>query len=784
MLLIAIARELGATKQDIVNKLKSLHIKAKDELSDYVVAILKTEFKKPGIKPAPAKAAEKPAAKPAEKIVEKVKPKAVAVKTPEPVKPQPAVKAKKAVEEKKVKPVAAKVVKKPAAKLVEKIVEKVKPRVEAKPVEKIAPKLAPKVTPVAKPAAPPPSRSVLHPVRPEVRPAVKKIEVPRPRPVVEEPIVAQPIRTTPLKEIQLDFPISVKDLAVKFQIKPSVIIKQLLDSKIFANINQSLDPETAGKVAQHFGYAIIKVPTQEEMLVEVHEKEDIDKASLRHRSPVVTFMGHVDHGKTSLLDAIRKTSVAEREHGGITQHIGAYSLKVKNGSITFLDTPGHEAFTAMRARGANITDIVVLVVAADEGIMPQTVEAIDHARAANVPIMVALNKIDKSQAEPDKVKKQLSELDLMAEDWGGKTITVGVSAKTGLGIDNLLEMILLEAEMLELKANPDKKASGVVVDAKLTKGKGPVATIIVQNGTLHLNDIVIVGNFSGKVRAMFNDRGAALTQVGPATPAEILGLSGVPEAGEKFYVVKDDKVAREIMVKRQEFARQTRMQPLTRLSLEDLSAQIKEGRAVKELRIILKADVQGSLEALSDSIKKLPTSEVQLLIIHNAIGAINPSDVILAAASNAVIIGFQVEMDEQAKEKAVKEGVDVRTYRIIYDAIADIRAALEGLLEPKLKKIFLGRVEIRQIFKLTKAGQVAGCFVTKGKINRTCQVEVVRNGEPVFEGKLASLKRFKDDVREVAEGFECGLTVAGFDGIMAGDIVEAFEIEKIARKLE
>ncbi|MFZ5800803.1 MAG: translation initiation factor IF-2 [Candidatus Omnitrophota bacterium] len=736
MLLVELAKELKATKQQVIDKLKSLRIKAKDDLSESVVAILRTEFKK-----SPPSPTAKEVAKAAAKPPVKKEPAKAAVKPAPKKEPTKAVKPVKKVEVKK-KPL---VLKKAAVKPV--------------PIEKKM------VSPPAKPAVTPPAPP---------KPPVKKPEPPAaPLP---QPTVAA------LKEIAADFPIPLKDLAVKLQVKPSVIIKQLLDSRIFVNINSSLDEETVNKVAAVFGFTVRKLPTQEEKLVEAFEREE-DKAALVHRSPVVTFMGHVDHGKTSLLDAIRKTSVAEKEHGGITQHIGAYAVNFKKGTITFLDTPGHEAFTAMRARGADITDIVVLVVAADEGVMPQTKEAIDHARAAGVPIIVALNKIDRQQAEPDRVKKQLGELDLLSEDWGGKTITVGVSAKTGVGIDSLLEMILLEAEMLELKANPQRKASGVVAEAKLSKGRGPVATVIVQNGTLHLNDIIICGNYYGKVRAMFNDRQTAMTFVGPAQPAEILGLSGVPEAGEKFYVVEDERKAREINLKRQELSRQSRLQPTARLSLEDLSAQIKEGRAVKELRIILKADVQGSLEALEDSLKKISSAEVQLLIIHSAIGTINTSDVVLAAASNAVIIGFQVEMDEPAKEKTAKEGVDVRTYRIIYDAIADIRAALEGLLEPKLKKEFLGRVEVRQIFKLTKAGEVAGCFVVKGKINRSANIDVVRNGEVVFEGKLGSLKRFKDDVREVAEGFECGLTVAGFS-LTAGDLVEAYTIEKIARKLE
>jgi translation initiation factor IF-2 len=493
-------------------------------------------------------------------------------------------------------------------------------------------------------------------------------------------------------------------------------------------------------------------------------------------------MGHVDHGKTSLLDAIRKTKVVESEHGGITQHIGAYRVVLPSGEITFLDTPGHEAFTAMRARGAGITDIVVLVVAADDGVMPQTQEAIDHARAAEVPIIVALNKIDKPQANIDMVKKQLSELNLTAEDWGGKTITVCVSAKTGKGIDDLLEMILLEAQMLELKASPSKPAKGVVIEAKLSKGRGPVATLLVQNGTLRLNDNIIVGPHYGKMRAMFNDHGQSVTEAPPSFPVEVLGISGVPLAGEPFYVIKDEKLAKELALRRQESERQRQIKTIKRISLEDLYSQIKEGK-IKELKLIIKADVQGSLGAIKDTLSKLNVSEIKLDIIHEGVGNINGSDTILAVASNALILGFNVTADEQAKEFSEKEGVDIRTYNIIYELANDIKAALEGMLEPKLKKVFLGRAEVRKVFKLSRSGTVAGCFVSKGKFTRTCDVSLMRNGEVIFEGKLSSLKRFKDDVREVAEGFECGMALSGFENLQEGDMIEAFEIEKIARKL-
>jgi translation initiation factor IF-2 len=457
-------------------------------------------------------------------------------------------------------------------------------------------------------------------------------------------------------------------------------------------------------------------------------------------------------------------------------------VNLAHGDITFLDTPGHEAFTAMRARGARITDIVVLVVAADDGVMPQTQEAIDHARAAGVSIIVAINKIDKPQANLERVKKQLSELGLAAEDWGGKVITVPVSAKTGQGIDDLLEMILLEAQMLELKANPKRLARGVVVEAKMSKGRGPVATLLVQNGTLHLNENIIVGNFYGKIRAMFNDRGQSVTLAGPSMPVEVLGISGIPEAGEQFFAIADEKQAKELAQMRLEKDKQQQMRAVKRISLEDLHAQIEEGK-IKELKLIIKADVQGSLEAIKETLNKLNVTEIKLDIIHTGVGNINSSDAILAVASNALILGFNVTMDELAKEIVAKEGIDVRTYNIIYELANDIKAAVEGMLEPKIKKVFLGRADVRKVFRLSRAGTVAGCFITKGKINRTSNIALLRNGQVVFEGKLASLKRFKDDVRDVAEGFECGIALSGFDAVQEGDIIEAFEIEKIARKL-
>ena len=653
----------------------------------------------------------------------------------------------------------------------------------------LKPSLAPEVKPLPKQE---PQRPHIKAAEPKVKEPVSKVAVTvdkikgpsvvkEPIPVVEKPL-AEIKELKELKELEVMFPVTVKDLSIKLNRKPSEIIKTLMDSGILANINQPLDEELANKVSVKFGIALKKALSAEELVIRGHEEKK-DISLLLPRGPVVTFMGHVDHGKTSLLDAIRKSKVAEKEHGGITQHIGAYEVNLSKGKITFLDTPGHEAFTAMRARGANITDIVVLVVAADDGLMPQTKEAIDHARAANVPIVVAINKIDKPQADLDKVKRQLSELDLTPEDWGGKTIAVGVSAKTGKGIDNLLDMILLEAEMLELKAEFDKQASGVVIDAKLSPGRGSVATILVQNGTLNVSDAVICGQFYGKIKAMCDDLGRRIEHAPPAKPVEITGLSGVPVAGEHFYVVADEKQARDIASQKQDEARFNRIQPkIRRINLEDISSQIKEGK-IKELNIILKADVQGSLGALQDSLGKLSTNEVQVKFIHTGIGNVNVSDVVLAAASSAVIIGFHIDADDAAKEKARQEEIDIRTYTVIYEAINEVRTALEGLLEPKLKKIFIGNVTVRQVFNLTKSGLIAGCFVQKGKIMRSSTVSVVRNGEPVFEGKLSSLKRFKDDVREVEAGMECGVAVAGFTDYQVGDVIEVYEIEKIARKL-
>ncbi|MBI4314093.1 MAG: translation initiation factor IF-2 [Candidatus Omnitrophica bacterium] len=580
----------------------------------------------------------------------------------------------------------------------------------------------------------------------------------------------------------LKFPVAVKELAEKLGISPSEIIKKLLGMKIMATINQALTEDTVRKILEVMGVGLERLPTLEEELTQHHEEPD-DPKQLKARPPVVTLMGHVDHGKTSLLDAIRKSKVTESESGGITQHIGAYQVHLPKGWITFLDTPGHEAFTAMRARGAHVTDVVILVVAADDGVMPQTIEAIDHARAAEATIVVALNKIDKPEANPEKVKRQLMEQGLMTEDWGGKTVMVPVSARSGQGIDELLEMMLLEAELLELKANPSRPARGIVIEAELSKGGGPAATVLIQNGSLKVGDIVVAGSHYGRVRAMINDHGQRVQDAAPSMPVEILGLAGVPKAGEPFYVVDDERKARELTQQRQDTQRQAGLSAGRKvMSLEEFQNELKAGK-VKELNIIVKTDVQGSVEAIKTSMEKLSTDQIQLKILHAGVGAINESDIMLAVASNAIVVGFHVAQTPEAEVLSKEERVDVRLYEIIYEAVGEIRAAMEGLLEPKMQEIFVGRAKVLQVFKLTKAGSVAGCQVVKGKMIRSAAFRLTRGPEKVFEGKISSLKRFKDDVREVGEGLECGIALQGFNDYQPGDLIEAFEIQQVAQKL-
>ncbi len=583
-----------------------------------------------------------------------------------------------------------------------------------------------------------------------------------------------------LKAVKLSEGLTVKDFAEALGQKPAEVIRKLIDMGTMLTLNQSIPPDAATLVAESFG---VKVEMMAERPAEALLEEPMEpEGGLAPRPPVVTIMGHVDHGKTSLLDAIRQTRVTEGEAGGITQHIGAYVVRVHGKSITFLDTPGHEAFTAMRARGAKVTDLVVLVVAADDGVMPQTIEAIDHARAAGVPLIVALNKMDKPDANPDRVKNSLAERGLVPEAWGGDTIYVEVSAKKKTGLDTLLEMILLQAEVLELRANPARLAKGTVIEAKLDRGRGPVATVLVQTGTLRVGDPFVVGTFSGRVRALFNDAGQLIKEAWPSIPAEVVGLLGVPMAGDEFVVTKDERISREIAESRLEKQRAVAA-PVRKVTLDDLFAQVAEGM-VKDLGIIIRADVQGSAEAIADAVERLGTEAVKPHVLLKGVGGVTENDVQLAAASNAIIIGFNVRPEAKAAALAEREGVDIRTYSIIYEVLNDIRAAMEGLLEPTLKERVLGRAEVRQVFMIPKVGAVAGCYVTDGTIVRAgSSVRVVRDGVVVYEGRLASLRRFKDDVKEVQAGYECGISVENFNDIKAGDRFEVFTVDKVATKL-
>jgi len=575
---------------------------------------------------------------------------------------------------------------------------------------------------------------------------------------------------------------TVKELAEKMSVSAAEIIKKLMSLGVMATINQEIDADTAVIVGEEFNVEVNVEFQEDEEQILLREPED-DEADLEPRPCVVTVMGHVDHGKTSLLDAIRETKVTASEAGGITQHIGAYQVERKGQKITFVDTPGHEAFTAMRARGAQVTDVAILVVAADDGVMPQTVEAINHAKAAKVPIIVAINKMDKVNAQPDRVKQNLTEYDMVPEDWGGDTICVPVSAINREGLDELLEMILLVSEMQELKANPNREARGVVIEAELDKGRGPVATVLVQNGTLNVGDTLVAGTAFGKVRAMLDHTGSRVEKAGPATPVQVLGFSEVPEAGEVFLALADERKARQIADKRQARKREEELKATTsKVSLDDLFNQIQEGR-VKELAIIIKADVQGSVEALKASLEKLSTDEVKVNIIHGGVGAVNETDVMLASASNAIVIGFNVRPDANARKAADTEKVDIRLYRVIYEAIEDVKAAMSGLLDPEYKEVILGRAEVRQTFKVSKVGTIAGCYVTEGKMVRDAGVRLIRDGVVVYEGKLDSLKRFKDDAKEVVQNYECGLTLERFNDIQEGDIIEAFTMEEVQREL-
>ena len=583
------------------------------------------------------------------------------------------------------------------------------------------------------------------------------------------------------QQLKVEIPdeIAVGELASRMKKTASEVIKQLFKLGVFASVSDVIDYDTAALVAMELGCKVEKevIVTVEERLIDDHEDKPED---LVPRAPVVVVMGHVDHGKTSTLDYIRHANVVSGEAGGITQHIGAYTVEINGSPITFLDTPGHEAFTSMRARGAMVTDIAILVVAADDGIMPQTIESINHAKAANIPVVVAINKMDTVGANPDRIKQQLTEYDLVPEEWGGDTIVCPISAKTGMGMDNLLENLVVLAEVQELKANPNRAAKGTVIEARLDKGRGPIMTVLVQNGTLKAGDIIIAGTAVGRVRTMINDRGQRVTEAGPSTPVEISGLSEVPSAGDIFNAVADERMARELAEERRVQQMNNAMGGAKKVSLEDIFSQIKSGE-MKTLNIIVKADVQGTAEAVKTSLEKISNDEVRVKVIHSAVGAINESDVMLAATSGAIIVGFNVRPDNAARDSAARSNVDMRMYRVIYDCINEIEAAMKGMLAPQFKEVVIGHAEVRETYKVSKVGTVCGCYCTDGKIQRGCEVRVLRDNIVIHEGDLASLRRFKDDVKEVASGYECGMQVEKFNDIKVGDVIECFVMEQINR---
>jgi translation initiation factor IF-2 len=672
-----------------------------------------------------------------------------------------------------------------------------------RPIERTAPPPRPSRQPIG-PFAPP--RVTVSPARPAPVAPPPRLTPPTPAPVVQRPAAAAAVAPPLVQPAVLAHPVvaasvtvaveappapaevrrelirvpesvTVGELAEKMRRKSGEVIKALLELGVMATLNELLDPTAAKLVADKFNFDV-EIRSVEGDVV---DEEDVDPAQLALRPPVVTVMGHVDHGKTSLLDAIRKSKVAEKEFGGITQHIGAYQVTTSHGKVTFLDTPGHEAFTAMRARGAQATDIVILVVAADDGVMPQTQEAINHARAANVPIIVAVNKIDKPEADADRVKRELSNLNLVPEEWGGQTIFVSTSAKRGTGIDQLLEMTALQSEILELKANSSRAARGVIIEGRLDRGRGPVATALIQNGTLKEGDAVVVGSYSGRVRGLLDPSGKKVKVAGPSDPVEIQGLSGVPAAGDVLVAVSDERKARQIATMRMD-REKAKGKTTTRITLEGLQKQIQTGE-VKELRLILKADVQGSVEALAESLERLSTDEVKLKVIHSSVGMITESDVMLASASNALVLGFNVKAEPKAAAQAQANGVDIRNYNVIYEAINDLRAALAGLLAPEIRETALGKAQVRQIFVISKLGPICGSYVAEGKIVRNAKVRVRRGDEVVSQGTVGSLKRFKDDVREVLAGLECGIGVDGASGVQPGDILEVYTSEEVARTL-
>ncbi len=772
-----LAKQLGRPSKEFVEELKKRGFEVKSYMStvDEETAKLMTEAFAPKkkarptakekeakapAKKTPAKAEKKPPAKakkkaPEKAVKEKEKPaKPVKSRTGGKAKAEPA--AEKSVAEVKAKPE-----------------RKVKVKEEAKEEKAARPRKASKRREAPQPEAAPVATAVEEPPVEEVPEEVEEL-------LVEEvPVraVEPPVEEVPLQTVTLAEAITVKELAEKLEAKANDVIKTLMQMGQMANINQVLDFDTARGVAENYGF-------QAEMtVVEVEEEveEEVDEA-LEPRPPVVTVMGHVDHGKTRLLDSIRETNVAEKEMGGITQHIGASVVEMDKGQVVFLDTPGHEAFTAMRARGAQVTDMVVLVVAADDGVMPQTREAIAHAQAGDVPILVAVNKIDKPDAQPERVKQQLTELKLVPEEWGGETIFCEISAKEKIGIDELLEMILLQAEIMELQANPIRPARGTIIEAKLDKGRGPVCTVLVQEGTLKVGDSFVCGLEYGKVRAMFSDHGTRLHEAPPSIPVEVLGLSDVPKAGDIFQVVEEERKARQIGALRQQKYREEALSASNRITLDDLYERIIEGE-IKELNVVLKADVHGSLQAISEALEKLSTEEVKVNIIHGSVGGIRETDIGLASASEAVVIGFNIRPTPQALEMIEREAVDVRLYSVIYDLISEVKAAMEGLLDPVIKEVMLGRADVRETFNISHVGTIAGCYITDGIMRRGTNMRIIRDDIVVYEGKMGSLRRFKEDVQEVSSGYECGVNVEGYNDIKMGDVLEAFELQEVSKKL-
>jgi translation initiation factor IF-2 len=788
-----LAKKIGVANQDVIAQLSKLGVKVKTpssgieaEVAEKVEKAFKTPQKKPA---APAKTPivqrKRP---PVQKKTAEVLKKATDIRKETPVvqapQPSPPVQAKaeavKTAEEPEIKsepePLIEEVIADDTAIIIDEteisVPDRFKKEIEVEKVEKFK----------AKPAMQRAFQAVrkVEPRKWQDAKTFRRIGREKPAQKTDEKL--QPQITAPRKKfLKMQEGTTVKEFAELISVKSADVIKKFMELGYMPTINQPVDMDAALLVAEGFGVKLEISSIEEEQ--HVMEEEADDAALQSHRPPVVTIMGHVDHGKTSLLDAIRETKVTETEAGGITQHIGAYKIKLKGKEIVFLDTPGHEAFTSLRARGAKVTDIVVLVVAADDGVMPQTVEAIDHAKAANVPIVVAVNKIDKQEANPTKVRNELSERGIISEEWGGNNIFVEVSAKKRIGIERLLEMILLQAEIMELKANPNKMAKGTIIEARLDRGRGPVATVLVQNGTLKVGDIFLSGSSVGKVRALIDDTGKRINEAVPSTPVEVIGFSEVPTAGDIFNQVGDEKKARQIALIRQQKQRHVDIAKAKKLTLDDLYAKIKEGE-IKDLNIIIKGDVQGSVEALKEAFEQIAHPEVKVKVIHASVGGINESDVMLAAASNAIIIGFNVRPEAKAHQMAEKEGVDIRHYNIIYIAIDDIKKALEGMLAPTLKEKILGRAEVRQTYSVSRIGTIAGSYVVDGLISRASDgIRLIRDNIVVHEGRISSLKRFKDDVKEVQAGYECGITIESYNDIKVGDIIENYVIEKIAGKL-